>query len=230
MKSIANKENIEPLPAVKNEDVAPLLTTVLTPTKHYKTNNRGENVPPPNDTSRVERIDFSAPRITYSPRHQRRDSEGSREMTGSIFPKGIAPNALNKRRRNHTPKSRSPASAPLPPLSSPISKENITTAQKPNIFDDNKNNDDDDDDEKTPTSDPAFKEKTWLEELFEYYDFTDIRAEFCAAATEGLRKQALEGDENGEGGEGNDILVDVTREEDQKLLDEEHFLDTEYDF
>lgn len=183
-----NKENIEPLPANKNEDVIPL------PTRHKRT----ENVTPPNGVSKIESIDFSAPKITYSPRHQRRDSEGSGSRTTTL--KGIAPSTLNKRRKNHTPKSKSPVS--------------IQT---------DKESEDKEDDEKTPTSDPAFKEKTWLEELFEYYDFTDIREEFCTAATEALNKQILEGGKN-------DTLTETNKEEDQKLLDEEHFIDTEYDF
>ena len=84
---------------------------------------------------------------------------------------------------------------------------------------------DDEQEEAVPTSDPAFQEKTWLDKMFDYYDSTDIRKGFC---TESAR--ALENCNGNTSFEADSTITYASIEEDRKLLDEEHFIDNEFDF
>lgn len=207
-----NKENIEPLPATKDRVEHPLQS--LPHQKRYAgENEKIDNALSQNNinaNTSTKDIDFSAPKISYAPTskgtagHRHRGSDG--EMTAL---KSIASFKLNKRRKNIN-KSKAP-----PP--SPAHKgRGAVLPERPSVSDD-------DDEEKTPTSDPAFKEKTWLEKLFDYYDSTDISAGFYSGAANRCAPEEEEGKKG-------DVLTEANGDADKELLNEEHFIDAEYDF
>lgn len=207
-----DKENNEPLPATKDRVDHSL--QLLPHQKRYVSENEKignalsqNNI---NTNALTEDIDFSAPKISYAPAskgttgHRHGGSDG--EMTAL---KSIASFKLNKRRKN--------INKSIAPPPSPARKDRRAVLPERSSV-----SDDDDDEEKTPTSDPAFKEKTWLEKLFDYYDSTDISAGFYSEAANRCAPE--------EEGKKGDILTEVNGDADKELLDEEHFIDAEYDF
>lgn len=203
---LTNKENIEPSPVLKR-----LSTHSSSITRKPTKENESAANASANSSGQDEKINFCAPKITYVLANRARRNSGGGNTAHLQHTLSFK---LNKRRKKRVQKSRAPA--PPPPSSSRRVK--AVPFQKLSISDSEQ-------EETTPTSDPAFQEKTWLDKLFDYYDSTDIREGFCAESARALRNC-----NESSRFETDNTITYASIEEDKKLLDEEHFIDNEFDF